>query len=351
MKIVYDQKELESFTRLAIEASPEHPVLIDKFVEDAFEVDVDAISDGHTTVIGGIMEHIEAAGVHSGDSACVLPPYDIDEGSIEEIIAATKAMASELNVIGLMNVQYAIKGRQLYVLEVNPRASRTIPFVSKATGVPMAKLATKVMLGKSLQELGLVKEIIPNHISVKEAVLPFDRFPDVDILLGPEMKSTGEVMGIDVDFGLAYAKAQLGARQNLPLSGNVFISIADLDKHKALPVAKLFSDLNFKIVATQGTSRFLEENGIDNEEIKKVSAGRPNVEDAIKNGEIQFIINTATGDVPGPIRDGYIIRRAAIKFSIPYATTTAGAMAMCRGIAALKGEKLSVKPVQEFHGE
>jgi carbamoyl-phosphate synthase large subunit len=349
MKIVYDPKELESFTRLAIQASPEHPVLIDKFVEDAFEVDVDAISDGNVTIIGGIMEHIEAAGVHSGDSACVLPPYDIDGENIEEITIATKAMASELNVIGLMNVQYAIKDKQLYVLEVNPRASRTIPFVSKATGVPLAKLAAKVMLGKSLRELGLEQEKMPNHISVKEAVLPFDRFPDVDILLGPEMKSTGEVMGIDADFGLAYAKAQLGAAQNLPVFGTVFISVADLDKKKVLPVAMLFHDLDFRILATRGTSDFLQTNGIQNQMIKKVSAGRPNVVDAIKNGEIQFIINTATGDVPGPVRDGYMIRRAAIKFNIPYATTTAGAMAMCKGIAALKGKKLIVKPLQEYH--
>ncbi|MBW1960492.1 MAG: carbamoyl-phosphate synthase large subunit [Deltaproteobacteria bacterium] len=349
MKIVYDPKELESFTRLAIEASPEHPVLIDKFVEDAFEVDVDAISDGKVTIIGGIMEHIEAAGVHSGDSACVLPPYDIDPESIEEITAATKAMAAELNVIGLMNVQYAIKDRQLYVLEVNPRASRTIPFVSKATGIPLAKMATKVMLGKTLKDLGLEHERIPHHISVKEAVLPFDRFPDVDTLLGPEMKSTGEVMGIDLQFGTAYAKAQIAAGQLLPVWGAVFISVADPDKKKILPVARLFSEMNFEIMATRGTSGFLKKNGIRNKMIKKVSAGRPNVVDAIKNGDIQFIINTASGEEPGPVRDGYMIRRAAIKFNIPYATTTAGAIAMCRGIAALKAKKLSVKPLQEYH--
>jgi carbamoyl-phosphate synthase large subunit len=349
MRIVYDRKELESFTRLAIEASPEHPVLIDKFVEDAYEVDVDAISDGSVTIIGGIMEHIEAAGVHSGDSACVLPPYDIDPGGVDEIIAATKAMASELKVIGLMNVQYAIKDKQLYVLEVNPRASRTIPFVSKATGIPLAKLATKVMLGNRLKDMGLEQEKIPDHVSVKEAVLPFDRFPDVDTLLGPEMKSTGEVMGIDTDFGTAYAKAQLGAGQNLPVSGTVFVSVADPDKEKVLPVAKLFDEIGFKIVATHGTSDFLRANGIKNKRIKKVSAGRPHVVDAVTNGRIQFIINTATGDIPGPVRDGYMIRRAAIKFSIPYATTTSGALAMCKGIAALKGGTLSVRPLQEYH--
>jgi len=225
MKIVYDQKDLKNFTKIAIAASPEHPVLIDKFLEDAVEVDVDAISDGSTTTICGIMEHIEAAGVHSGDSACVLPPYSINASMVDEIVKATKAMAAELNVIGLMNVQYAIKDKQLYVLEVNPRASRTIPFVSKATGVSFAKLATKVMLGKTLEDLGMTEEKIPMHVSVKEAVLPFNRLPDVDTLLGPEMKSTGEVMGIDSEFGPAYAKAQLGAGQNLPTSGSVFISV------------------------------------------------------------------------------------------------------------------------------
>jgi carbamoyl-phosphate synthase large subunit len=256
MKIVYDQAALENFTHLAIQASPDYPVLIDKFVEDAFEFDVDAICDGHTTIIGGIMEHIEEAGVHSGDSACVLPPVNIDPHFIEEMTRATRALATELNVVGLMNVQYALKDSQLYVLEVNPRASRTIPFVSKATGVPLAKLATKVMLGRTLPELGLTAEIVPAHISVKEAVLPFDRFPDVDLLLGPEMKSTGEVMGIGLDFGSAYAKAQLGAGQNLPTAGTVFISVIDNDKKTVLPLAAKYRDAGFNIMATRGTSRF-----------------------------------------------------------------------------------------------
>ncbi len=262
MKIVYDQAALENFTHLAIQASPDYPVLIDKFVEDAFEFDVDAICDGRTTIIGGIMEHIEEAGVHSGDSACVLPPVNIDPHFIEQMTQATKAMANELNVVGLMNVQYALKDGQLYVLEVNPRASRTIPFVSKATGVPLAKLATKVMLGRTLQELGLAAGIVPAHISVKEAVLPFDRFPGVDILLGPEMKSTGEVMGIGSDFGSAYAKAQLGAGQNLPTAGTVFISVIDDDKETVLPVAAKYRDAGFKIMATHGTSKFLADHGI-----------------------------------------------------------------------------------------
>lgn len=349
MKIVYHQEELENFTRLAILASPDHPVLIDKFLEDAVEVDVDAVSDGKTTIIGGIMEHIEAAGVHSGDSACVLPPYSLSSPMLEEITAATKSMAEELHVVGLMNVQYAIKDGLLFVLEVNPRASRTIPFVSKATGVPLAKLATKVMLGRTLAELGLTREVVPAYMSVKEAVLPFDRFPDVDTLLGPEMKSTGEVMGIDSEFGPAYAKAQLGAGQKLSFPGTVFISVQDSDKKAVLPAASRFHKMGFAITATQGTSGFLNDQGIPNKMINKVSQGRPSVVDAIKNKEIQLIINTGPG--AGIRDDGYLIRRAAIKFGIPYATTIAGATAISKGIAALMEKKLSVKTVQEYHYE
>ncbi|MBC8199500.1 MAG: carbamoyl-phosphate synthase large subunit [Desulfobacteraceae bacterium] len=349
MKIVYNQKDLENFTKLAILASPGHPVLIDKFLEDAVELDVDAISDGKTTIIGGIMEHIEEAGIHSGDSACVLPPHSVKSDALEEIARATKAMASELNVIGLMNVQYAIKDDRIYVLEVNPRASRTIPFVSKATGVPLAKLVTKVMLGRSLNELGFTCEKIPDHISVKEAVLPFDRFPDVDTLLGPEMKSTGEVMGIDSKFGSAYAKAQLGAGQNLPVSGTVFISVKDYDKEAVLDVASNYCDMDFTVMATRGTSLFLAKHGIENKMINKVSFGRPHVVDAIKNKEIQLVINTGSGGETK--HDGYDIRRATIKYGVPYATTIAGAMAMCRGISAIKKRKMSVKTIQEYNNE
>ena len=349
MKIVYDQKDLENFTRLAILASPGHPVLIDKFLEDAVELDVDAISDGKTTIIGGVMEHIEEAGVHSGDSACVLPPHSVKPEAIEEIIRATKAMASELNVIGLMNVQYAIKDSRLFVLEVNPRASRTVPFVSKATGVPLAKLATKVMLGRTLSDLGFTREVIPSYVSVKEAVLPFDRFPDVDTLLGPEMKSTGEVMGIGSKFGSAYAKAQLGAGQNLPVFGTVFISVKNSDKEAALSVASQYSEIGFTIMATRGTSLFLAKHGIGNKMINKVSLGRPHVVDAIKNNEIQLVINTGSGGETK--HDGYDIRRATIKYNIPYATTIAGAMAMCRGITAIKRKKFSVKSIQEYVSE
>ena len=348
MKIVYRRDEIENYFRLAIIASPEHPVLIDKFLEDAIEIDVDAICDGKIAVIGGIMEHIEAAGVHSGDSACVLPPYSLKTPEIEEIIAATKAMAMELNVIGLMNVQYAIKDGRLYILEVNPRASRTVPFVSKATGVPLAKIATRVMLGQTLAELGLTEQVIPVHISVKEAVMPFNRFPDVDTLLGPEMKSTGEVMGIDIDFGHAYAKAQIGAGQHLPETGAVFISVQDSDKAVGLEVARQFEQIGFRVLATRGTFQYFTDNGIACEMINKVSAGRPHVVDAIMNREIQLVINTGTGDKTR--KDGYLIRRAALKFNIPYATTIAGARAMCRGITAIKEKALGVKTIQEYHG-
>lgn len=346
MKIVYNPKDLENFTLLAIAASSGHPVLIDKFLEDAIEVDVDAISDGKTTVIGGVMEHIEEAGIHSGDSACVLPPYSLKPEMIEEIKMATKAMAAELDVVGLMNVQYAVKNDSLFVLEVNPRASRTIPFVSKATGVPLAKLATKVMLGKTLEELGFTKETVPLHISVKEAVMPFNRFPDVDTLLGPEMKSTGEVMGMDNELGAAYAKAQLGAGQNLPLKGTVFISVKDKDKKGALGVARQLHDLGFSLMTTTGTGAFFLKNGIPNKTINKVSAGRPHVVDAIMNREVQLIINTGFGNQTK--QDGYQLRRAAIKYNIPYTTTLAGGIAMGKGIASMRQQTLSVKSLQEY---
>ncbi|MBT3312075.1 MAG: carbamoyl-phosphate synthase large subunit [Desulfobacterales bacterium] len=347
MKIIHDPSDLESYVKLAIHASPEHPILIDKFLEDAVEFDVDAISDGHETIIGGIMEHIEEAGIHSGDSACVLPPHSVDDDMLEEISKATKAMSKELNVVGLMNVQYAVKDSKLYVIEVNPRASRTIPFVSKATGIPLAKIATKVMLGRSLADLGITGEIIPSHISVKEAVLPFDRFPDVDTLLGPEMKSTGEVMGIDIGFGAAFAKAQLGAGQKMPVKGTVFLSVKDKDKKGVFNIALQFAKLGFNITATRGTSAFLDSNGISNKTINKVSIGRPHVVDAIMNGEIDLIINTESDSVSK--NDGYLIRRAALKYNIPYTTTLAGANAVCQGITALKEKSFIVKSVQEYH--
>jgi len=347
MKIVYDESDLEAFFELAVQASPDKPVLIDKFLEEAFELDVDAISDGETTVIGGMMEHIEEAGIHSGDSACVLPPYSIAPHHIEEMADAARAIAKELQVKGLMNIQFGIMNDTVYVIEVNPRASRTIPFVSKAIGVPLAKLATKVMLGKTLKELGFTDQVIPPYYCVKEAVMPFDRFENVDPVLGPEMKSTGEVMGIDMDLGAAVAKSQIAAGQKLPEQGAVFISVQDRDKEAALPVAKDFHDMGFTIMATRGTAAFLEENQVPATPVKKVSAGRPHVVDAVKNKEVQLILNT--GATSQTQRDGYEIRRAAIKYRIPYATTTDGAKAIVSAIKALKKERLSVKPIQEYH--
>jgi len=349
MKIVYDEKDLESYFELAVQASPDKPVLIDKFLEEAFELDVDAISDGEDTIIGGMMEHIEEAGIHSGDSACVLPPYSIEEHHIKEMSDAAKAIAKELNVKGLMNIQFGIMNDTVYIIEVNPRASRTIPFVSKAIGVPLAKLATKVMLGKTLKELGVTKEVIPPYYCVKEAVMPFDRFAKVDPVLGPEMKSTGEVMGIDKDLGAAVAKSQFAAGQKLPREGTVFISVQDKDKKAALPVAQCFHDMGFTIMATRGTVQFLEENKIPSTFVKKVSAGRPHVVDAVKNGEIQLILNTGASSQTQ--RDGYEIRRAAIKYKIPYATTTDGARAISLAIQAMKKENLTVKPLQHYHKE
>ena len=350
MKIVYDPGELETFIKLALEASQNHPVLIDKFLEDALEVDVDAVSDGKTTLIGGIMEHIEAAGVHSGDSACVLPPQSLNPEMIAEIISATKAMASELQVIGLMNVQYAVREGKLYVLEVNPRASRTVPFVSKATGVPLAKLATKVMLGRSLAELGFDSDLpFPTHVSVKESALPFKKFPGADVLLGPEMKSTGEVMGIANEFGAAYAKAQLGVGQRLPSAGAVFISVADKDKLAAKDIAASFQSLGFQILATQGTAFFLNERGIPCQSVHKVFSGRPHIVDFIKNNVVQVIVNTGYGRSSS--RDGFAIRQAALGFNIPYATTTAGAQAMCRAIERLKQGELPVSSLQAYYAK
>ena len=348
MKIVYGQKNLETFTRIALEASPGLPVLIDKFLEDALEVDVDAISDGKATIIGGIMEHIEAAGIHSGDSACVLPPQSLSAPMIDAIRYATRALAAELQVVGLMNIQYAIQNGTLFVLEVNPRASRTVPFVSKATGVPLAKVATKVMLGRSLADLGFHEDVhFPSHVSVKESVFPFGKFPGVDLLLGPEMKSTGEVMGIAADFGAAYAKAQLGAGQRLPVSGTVFISVEDKDKPAALDFSIGFQSMGFDILATRGTAGFFNDHGINCRVVNKVSMGRPHVVDAIKNGTVQLVINTSLGG--GPLKDGYAIRRAALSHDVPYTTTMAGAEAVLRAIERLKQGQLPVLSMQEYH--
>lgn len=349
MKIVYDDEDMQLFAADAIKASLGHPVLIDKFVEDATEIDVDAICDGEDTVIGGIMEHIEEAGIHSGDSACVLPPVNLSRNILDQIVDATKAMARELNVKGLMNVQYAVTdNEELYVLEVNPRASRTVPFVSKATGMPLAKLATKVMLGKTLKELNVRESIIPHYRAVKEAVLPFDRFPGVDTLLGPEMKSTGEVMGIGEDFGVAFAKAQAGAKQSIPSAGRVFVSIRDHDKNLyLLELVNNFKKAGFEVLTTKGTCKFLCDHGIETLEVKKVSDGRPNIVDSIVNGEVQLIVNTAVGEVTKS--DGYEIRRAALKYKVPYTTTLAGGLAISESLKILDNKALDVKTLQEYH--
>jgi carbamoyl-phosphate synthase large subunit len=348
MEIVYDQAHLEYYMGSAVQVSPGKPVLIDKFLEDATEIDVDAISDGRDTVIGGIMEHIEEAGIHSGDSACVLPPVSLTHEILDQVRANTKALAGELNVVGLMNIQYAIKDKGVYVLEVNPRASRTIPFVSKATGVPLAKLATKVIMGKSLKELGLTREVIPAHVSCKESIFPFARFPGVDTLLGPEMKSTGEVMGIDKSFGLAFAKSQLAVGQKLPLKGTVFISVKDEDKMALLETAFRFYDMGFNIVATRGTSAYLSDHGVLNKKVNKVREGRPHVVDMIKNGEIDLVINTTNNKKA--VSESYSIRRTALTLNVPYTTTIAGGRATALAIKAMKEGTLEVKTLQEYHG-
>jgi carbamoyl-phosphate synthase large subunit len=347
MEIVYDQAHLEYYMGSAVQVSPGKPVLIDKFLEDATEIDVDAISDGRDTVIGGIMEHIEEAGIHSGDSACVLPPVSLTPEILDQVRANTVAIAGELNVVGLMNIQYAIKDKVVYVLEVNPRASRTIPFVSKATGVSLAKLATKVIMGESLNDLGLTREVMPAHVSCKESVFPFARFPGVDTLLGPEMKSTGEVMGIDQSFGLAFAKSQLAVGQKLPLKGTVFISIKDEDKMEFLETAFIFYDMGFKIVATRGTSAYLSDHGILNKKVNKVREGRPHVVDMIKNGEIDLVINTTSNKKA--VSESYSIRRTALTLNVPYTTTIAGGRATALAIKAMKEGTLEVKTLQEYH--
>ena len=347
MEIVYDSDALRKFMEKAIHVSPGHPILIDKFLEDAIEVDVDAISDGIDTVVAGIMEHIEEAGIHSGDSACVLPPITFSQDLLELIEKQTKMIAKELRVVGLMNIQYAVKDGVLYVLEVNPRASRTIPFVSKAIGVPLAKLATKVMLGKSLHDLGFTSTIHPDHISVKEAVFPFSRFPNVDILLGPEMKSTGEVMGIDHSFGMAFAKSQMAAGFRLPTEGRVFISVHDMHKDRIVPVAESFHRMGFKILATSGTAAHLQRHGVKTEIVWKVSEGRPHVVDHIKNGDIQVVINTTVGRQSS--RDAYHIRQGTLKYNVLYTTTVAGARALSEAVMAMQQEDWGVAPLQEYH--
>ncbi len=347
MEIIYDEADLEHFMTRAVDASPRHPVLIDKFLEDSVELDVDAISDGENIAIGAIMEHIEEAGVHSGDSACVIPPQTVSKEIQSEIKRQTEALAKGLNVNGLVNIQFAVRDSEVYVIEVNPRASRTIPFVSKATGVPLAKLATKGMLGDKLPELGLSTQVMPEHVSVKEAVFPFTRFPGIDTLLSPEMKSTGEVMGIADDFGLAFAKAQLAAGQRLPRDGNIFFSLRDRDKNAdSLDVARSFEDLGFELCATEGTCEWLCQNGICATRINKVREGRPHIVDKIIDGEIELVINTPSGKHPR--EDEVAIRRMAWAQGVATITTVQGAIATAKAIMENRGEELTVGSLQEY---
>jgi carbamoyl-phosphate synthase large subunit len=346
MEIVYDSENLQRYMKTAVLVSPEHPILIDSFLDEAIEIDVDALCDGTDVVIGGIMEHIEEAGIHSGDSACSLPPYSIGQDIIAEIRRQTVAMALELNVKGLMNVQYAVKGSTVYILEVNPRASRTSPFVSKATGRPLAKIAARIMAGKTLKELGIIDDIIPKHISVKEAVFPFVKFPGVDTLLGPEMKSTGEVMGIGETFAEAFAKSQLGANVKLPMSGNVFISVRDSDKKHVVSAAEKLYKAGFGILATGGTAQFLEEKGIPVRRVNKVLEGRPHIVDAIKNGEVQLVFNTTHG--VQAVVDSFSIRRESLMHGLAYYTTIAGAKAVADSIISMQTQELTVKPIQDY---
>ncbi|GAB6057657.1 carbamoyl-phosphate synthase large subunit [Desulfonatronum parangueonense] len=348
MEIVFDENQLRSYFTEAAQVCPGHPILIDKFLQHAVEVDVDALSDGEDTYVAGIMEHIEEAGIHSGDSACVLPPHTLPEEVLAEIRRQTAALARELGVVGLMNIQYAIQGGTIYILEVNPRASRTVPFVSKATGLPLAKLATRVMLGARLRDLNIPDQRPLNYFSVKESVFPFRRFPGVDVLLGPEMRSTGEVMGIDESFGLAFMKSQLAAGQRLPESGTVFISVNDEDKEEMLPVARVFQELGFRILATRGTAAYLQDHGLHPEQVFKVHEGRPHVVDHIKNKAIDLVINTSSGKKK-TISDSSSIRQSTLLHAIPYTTTLAGAKAMAQALQELRGRGLEVKSLQEYH--
>ena len=349
MQIVYNEELLMGYMRSAVAASPEHPILIDKYLEDAIEVDVDAISDGNITVIGGIMEHIEEAGIHSGDSDCVLPPYTLVEEQIDQLKEYTYALAKTLNLRGLMNVQYAIRNEQIFVLEVNPRASRTIPFVSKAIGVPLAKLAARVMAGKTLRELGFTSEIVPEYFSVKAPVFPFDRFPGADSRLGPEMKSTGEVMGIDMDLSQAFAKAQDACGDKLPLEGTAFISVRNKDKRAILFIAKKLWDMGFKLIATHGTAKVLRRNGMEVTLVHSIGKGRPTIYDYIKNHAVALIINTPTGD--SHHSNERLIRKMAIEHDIPLFSTIAGASGAVNGIDALRRGEISVSPLQSYYEE
>ena len=349
MELVYDEASLRRYMREAVSVSAERPVLIDKFLDDATEVDVDALSDGRAVVIGGIMEHIELAGIHSGDSACSLPPRSLSAAVQSEIRRQTTLLAQELGVVGLMNIQFAVKEQQVFLIEVNPRASRTVPFVSKAIGIPLAKIAARVMAGKTLDELGFTQEVIPAHVNVKEAVFPFIKFPGVDTILGPEMKSTGEVMGVDQSFAMAFVKAQFAAGNILPETGTVFLSVRDRDKPATLPIARQLAENGFSMVATRGTCAFLRQHGLSVELVNKVLEGSPHIVDALQAGAIDLVINTTEG--AQSIKDSFSIRRSSLECQVPYFTTVAGAEAAVEGIARLKQGLLGVCPLQAYHGE
>ncbi|MDD3566521.1 MAG: carbamoyl-phosphate synthase large subunit, partial [Methanothrix sp.] len=348
MEVIYDEEMLERYVAAAVDVTPERPILIDRFLENALEAEADALSDGADTFVPAVMEHIEQAGVHSGDSACVIPPVTIPERHLDTIKEYTRRIAKELGVVGLMNMQYAIAKDVVYVLEANPRASRTVPLVSKVCNVSMARIATELMMGKRLGDMELLERRVP-HFGAKEAVFPFNMFPDVDPLLGPEMRSTGEVLGMADSFGMAFYKAEEAARQTLPQEGTVLITVASKDRPKVLEAAKEFSRMGFFIRATRGTMGFLAENGIESELILKLTEGRPNIDDAIKNGEIQLVVNTPIGKA-SQYDDSYI-RKAAIKYKIPYITTPAAASAAAKGIAAFRKGRSGVKSLQEYHAD
>jgi carbamoyl-phosphate synthase large subunit len=346
MEIVYDRAGLHRYMREAVRVSGDNPVLIDRYLNDAIEVDVDCIADGTDVYVAGVMEHIEEAGIHSGDSACALPPYTLSPAMVTELKAETEALAKGLNVVGLMNVQYAIKGDVVYVLEVNPRAARTVPFVAKATGVPIAKIGARVMAGEKLAGFDLDDDAIARHVAVKEAVFPFARFPNVDTILGPEMRSTGEVMGLDYSFERAFAKAQLGAGVRLPNAGTVFVSIRDADKGGVPALARRLADMGFRLMATRGTAARIRDAGLAVAVVNKVLEGRPHCVDAIRSGDIQLVINTAAG--PQSVADSFAIRRSALTHGVPHYTTMAGARAAVHAIAALKSGSLEVAPLQGY---
>jgi carbamoyl-phosphate synthase large subunit len=347
MEIVHDTASLERYMKEAVVVSGKSPVLIDRYLSDAIEVDVDALSDGKDVFVAGIMEHIEEAGIHSGDSACSLPPHSLSEKTIAELERETKSLALALKVGGLMNVQYAIKDGDIYVLEVNPRASRTVPFVAKTIGIPVAKIAARVMAGETLAGIRPGKPKF-KHVAVKEAVFPFARFPGVDTVLGPEMRSTGEVMGLDFDFSIAFAKSQIGGGSMLPKSGTVFVSVKDEDKPRILNSMRTLAGLGFRVIATSGTQRFLKEQGVEADKVNKVLEGRPHIVDAIKNGGVQLVFNTTEG--AQALTDSRSLRRAALLHKVPYYTTLSGAVAAAQGIKAYLGGDLEVRALQSYFG-